>query len=88
MYSTITQLHETELISQLHQLTQAKLKSLCSYLHFMRENLKAGNPGEVLMMKNTTVRQVKELTTTFQPDMLEPITRSQHDLFSISKPQL
>ncbi len=23
-------------------------------------------------MKSTTVRQVKELTTTFQPDMLEP----------------
>ena len=28
------------------------------------------------MMKSTTVRQVKELTTTFQPDMLEPNTEA------------
>ena len=27
-------------------------------------------------MKSTTVRQVKELTTTFQPDMLEPNTEA------------
>ena len=96
IHNTITRLHETldvrktELISQLHQLTQAKLKSLAaqrdqiettqaqlsSCLLFIRENLKTGNQGEVLMMKSTTVRQVKELTTTFQPDMLEPNTEA------------
>ena len=96
IHSTIARLHKTldvrktELISQLHQLTQAKLKSLAaqrdqiettqaqlsSCLHFMKENLKTGNQGEALMMKSTTVRQVKELTTTFQPDMLEPNTEA------------
>ncbi len=90
----ITRLHgildvrKTELISQLCQLTQAKLKSLAvqrdqmettqaqlsSCLHFMGENLKSSNQEEALTMKSTTVRQVKELTTTFQADMLEPNT--------------
>ena len=96
IHDTIARLHETldtrktELIGQLHQLTQAKLKSLAeqrdriettqaqlsSCLLFMRENLKTSNQGEALMMKSTTVRQVKELTTTFQPDMLEPNTKA------------
>ena len=96
IHDTIRRLHQTldvrktELISQLHQLTQAKLKSLAvqrdqiettqaqlsSCLHFMRENLKTGNQGEALLMKSTTVRQVKELTTTFQPDILEPNTEA------------
>ena len=84
------EVRKTELISRLHQLTQAKLKSLAaqrdqiettqaqlsSCLLFIRENLETGNHGEVLMMKSTTVRQVKELTTTFQPDMLEPNTEA------------
>ncbi len=81
---------KTELINQLHQLTQAKLKSLAvqrdqmettqaqlsSCLHFMRENLKTCNQEEALMMKSTTIRQVEELITTFQPDVLEPNTEA------------
>ena len=77
---------ETELISQLHQMTQAKLKGLAaksdqiettlaklnSCLHFMRESLRTGNESDVLMMKANTVQQVKELTTPFQQDMLNP----------------
>ncbi len=81
---------KTELIGQLHRLTLAKLESLAaqrekieitqaqlsSCLHFMRENLK-GNQRDSLPMKNTTVlRQVKELTNTFQPDMLVPNTEA------------
>ena len=72
---------ETELIGQLDHVTQGKLKGLavqrdqiettlaqlCSCLHFMRESLRTGNKGDVLMMKTNTVRQVKELTTSFQP---------------------
>ena len=96
VHATIARFHqtldvrETELIGQLHRLTQAKLKRLAvqrdqietiqaqlsSCLHFLRENLKSGNQGEVLKMKSTTARQVKELTTTFQPDMLEPNTEA------------
>ena len=79
---------ETELIGQLDQVTQGKLKGLavqrdqiettlaqlCSCLHFMRESLRTGSEGDVLKMKTNTVRQVKELTTPFPPDILEPST--------------
>ena len=78
---------ETELIGRLHELTQQKLKDLAaqrdqiettlaqlhSCLHFMRESLRPGNEGDVLMMKVNTVRRVKELTTPFQP---EPIAKA------------
>ncbi len=42
----------------------------------MRENLKTGNQREALLTKSTTVRQVKELTTSFQPGLLEPYTEA------------
>ena len=81
---------ETELIRQLHLMTQAKLKSLASQsdqiettlaklnscLHFMRESLRTGNESNVLMMKANTVQQVKELTPPFQQDMLKPNTEA------------
>ena len=86
----VLKVRETELIAQLHQMTQAKLKGLAaksdqietilaqlnSCLHFMGESLKAGNENDVLMMKMNTVQQVKELTTPFQPDMLKPNTEA------------
>ena len=81
---------ETELIGQLHQMTQAKLKGLAaqsdqiettlaklnSCLHFMRESLRTGNESDVLIMKANTVQKVKELTTPFQQDMLKPNTEA------------
>ena len=81
---------ETELIGQLHQMTQAKLKGLAaqrdqiettlaklnSCLHFMGESLRTGNESDVLMMKANAVQQVKELTTPFQQDMLKPNTEA------------
>ena len=100
---TVRQLHEfidvrkTELISQLRQITQDKLKDLAvqrdqmettkaqlsSCLDFMRESLKTKSQGDVLKMKTTIVKKVKELTTSFQPDMLKP--NAEADLnFSIS----
>ena len=86
----VIKVKETELITQLHQMTQAKLKGLAaksdqietilaqltSCLHFMGESLKTGNENDVLMMKMNTVQQVKELTTPFQPDMLKPNTEA------------
>ena len=79
-------IRETEVIGQLHQLTQGKLKSLAvqrdqietlqarlgSCVGFVRESLETGRQAEVLMMKTAVVKQVKELTTTFSPDLLEP----------------
>ena len=84
----VLDVRETELIGQLDQVTQGKLKGLavqrdqiettlaqlCSCLHFMRESLRTGNEGDVLKMKTNTVRQVKELTIPIQPDILEPST--------------
>ena len=86
----VLNVRETELIAQLHQMTQAKLKGLAaqsdqiettlaqlkSCLHFMGESLKTGNENDVLMMKMNTVQQVKELTTPFQRDMLKPNTEA------------
>ena len=81
---------ETELIGQLHTMTQGKLKGLAaksdqiettlaqlnSCLHFMGESIKLGNKSDVLMMKANTVHQMKELTTPFQPDTLKPNTEA------------
>ena len=81
---------ETELISQLDQVTQNKLKvlaaqkdqiettlaQLCSCLHFMRESLRAGNKVDMLIIKPNLTNQVKELTTPFQPDLLKPNTKA------------
>ena len=86
----VLNVRETELIGRLHELTQEKLKDLAaqrdqiettlaqlhSCLHFMRESLRPGNEGDVLLMKVNTVRRVKELTTPFQPDFLEPNTKA------------
>ena len=84
----ILAVRETELIGQLDQVTQGKLKGLavqkdlikttlaqlCSCLHFMRESLRTGSEGDVLKMKTNTFSQVKELTTPFPLDILEPST--------------
>ena len=84
----VLNVRETELIGQLDQVTQGKLKGLavqrdqiettlaqlCSCLHFMRESLRTGSEGDVLKMKTNTVRQVNELTIPFQQDILEPST--------------
>ena len=77
-----------ELIGKLHQITHRKLKDLAvqrdqlettlaqlsSCLGFMRESLKTGSQEEVLSVKSSVVKQVKELTTTFPSDMLKPTT--------------
>ena len=82
----VLDVRETELIGQLDLETQVKLKGLAaqrdqiettlaqlhSCLHFMRESLRTGNEGDVLMTKENTLTQVKELTTPFQSDILEP----------------
>ena len=81
---------ETELVGQLDQITQGKLKGLAvqkdqieitlaqlnSCLHFVRESLRTHNQVDTLMMKINTVQQVKELTTPFRQDSLEPNTEA------------
>ena len=77
---------KTELISQLEQLIQTKKKNLVaqkdevetvhtqlvSCLSFVRENLRTGSQGEVMKMKKAVVKQIKEMTDNFKPDMLPP----------------
>ena len=86
----VLDVRETELIGQLDGMTQSKVKGLAaqrdqiettltqlnSCLYFMRESLKAGNKLDMLMMKMNTEEQVKELTTPFPPDTLEPNTEA------------
>ena len=96
IHDNIERLHEvlevrrTELIGQLHETIQGKLKNLAiqrdeietiqaqlsSCLEFTRESLKTSNQEEILMMKTNIVNQVNELTTPFPPDVLEPNTEA------------
>ena len=77
---------KAELIDQLQQLIQVKKKNLAaqknevetvhaqlaSCLSFVRESLRTGSQGEVIKMKKAVVKQIKEMTDNFKPDMLPP----------------
>ncbi len=55
---------------------QKKVKILqtqrSSCLHFVRESIRTGSPGDVLKMKQGVMKQVRELVDTFDPKTLEP----------------
>ena len=77
---------EAELVAQLEGHTQQQLKKLSaqreevkilqtqreSCVHFVRESICSGSPGDVLKMKAGVVKQVRELVDTFDPHTLEP----------------
>ena len=77
---------EAELVAQLEGHTQQQLKKLSaqreeveilqtqceSCVHFVRESIRSGSPGDVLKMKAGVVKQVRELVDTFDPHNLEP----------------
>ena len=107
IHKTIRQLQEalevrkTELIGQLDQITQQKLKTLAaqrdqielvltqlsSCLDFVKESLRTGSEGEILAMKKPVVKQVKEITAEFKAEVLVP--QEQADIrFSASTPEL
>ena len=81
---------EAQLIDQLDQMTQVKLKGLavqrdqiettlaqlCSCLHLMKKSLGQENEDDALMMKSNTMEQIKELTIPFQEDTLKPNTEA------------
>ena len=76
----------TELIGQLDQLTQHKLKSLAaqrdqvellhtqlsSCLEYVEGSLKTGTQVEILEMKAPLLKQMNQITTDFNPDILIP----------------
>ena len=107
IHKTIQQLQEalevrkTELIGQLDQITQRKLKTLAaqkdqielvqiqlsSCVNFVKESLRTGSEGEILAMKKPVVKQVEEITAEFKTDVLVPQERP--DIrFSASTPEL
>ena len=75
---------KTELIDNLHKITQRKLKDvavqrdrmettqtkLSSCLEFTMENLKTGSQEEILKVKTTITKRAQQLTSEFQPQML------------------
>ena len=86
----VLDVRRTELIGHLHQLTQRKLKDLAaerdqaetvhaqlsSCQDYMKQSIRTDRLGEALKMKTTVLKQVKELTTTVQPDALKPNTKA------------
>ena len=86
----VLDIRRTELISRLHQLTQRKLKDLAaerdqaetvhaqlsSCQDYMKQSIRTDRWGEALKMKTTVLKQVKELTTTVQSDVLKPNTKA------------
>ena len=102
IHDAIRRLHQlldvrkAELISVLHQITQAKLKGLAaqrdemetiqaqlsSCVDFVRKSFETESQGDVLMMKRNILKQVKELTTSFQVDTMEPNTKADMRFFS------
>ena len=107
IHKTIRQLQEalevrkTELMGQLDQITQQKLKTLAaqrdqielvqtqlsSCLEFVKESLRTGSEGEILAMKKPVVKQVEKITAEFKAEVLVPQERA--DIrFSASTPEL
>ena len=90
IHKTIRRLQEaleerkTELIGQLDQLTQQKLKSLAaqrdefeliqtrlsSCLDFVNESLRTGSQAEILAAKKPVVQQIEGMMAEFKPDAL------------------
>ena len=77
---------QEELITQLHQIAQQKIKSLAtqqehlqlvatqlkSCRDFVQESLRTGSQGEILASMKPVVQQVKEMTANFKPELLVP----------------
>ena len=80
----------TELIGQLDQITQNKLKHLAaqkdeiellqtqlsSCLEYVEGSLKTGSEGEILAMKAPVIKQIQGITTDINPDSLVPQQRA------------
>ena len=79
----IIDLREKELTNKLNYITQKKLSKLASQreqiettlaqlgscLDKVKEKLRTGSQGVVLRMKTTLVKQIKDLTTAFKPEV-------------------
>ncbi len=90
-----------DLIGQLEQLTRQKLKSLAaqrdqfelvgtqlrSCRDFVQESLRTGSKAEILAMKKPVVKQIREMTSSFKPEVLA-LQEQANMKFSHNQPQL
>ena len=77
---------EVELTDKIDEISNQKQKNLAtqkdevetvqtqlvSCLSFVRESLRTGSQGEVMKIKKTVMKQIKEMTDNFKPDKLSP----------------
>ena len=77
---------KTELMGKVDEYADQKVKNLAaqkdevetvhtqlvSCLSFVKESLRTGSQGEVMKIKKTVMKQIKEMTDNFKPDMLPP----------------
>ena len=68
---TYTKMKKKNLAAQRNELETVQTQ-LASCLSFVRDSLKRGSEGEVMKMKNGVMKQMKEMTDNFNPDMLPP----------------
>ena len=82
----VLETRQEELITQLEQMTQQKMKTLAaqrdqlelvatrlkSCRNFVQESLTTGSQGEILASKKSVVEQVKEITANFRAEPLRP----------------
>ena len=66
-----TKMKKKNLSAQRNELETVQTQ-LASCLSFVRDSLKRGSEGEVMKMKNGVMKQIKEMTDNFKPDMLPP----------------
>ena len=59
---------------------------LFSCLSFVRESLRTGSQGEVMKIKKTVMKEIKEMTDNFKPDVLSSC--EQADIKFIPSPKL
>ena len=66
-----TKMKKKNLAAQRNELERVQTQ-LASCLSFVRDSLKRGSEGEVMKMKIGVIKQIKEMTDNFKPDMLPP----------------
>ena len=93
----VLEARKADLVSQVDQFADQKIKNLAaqkdevetvhtqlvSCLSFVRESLRTGSQGEVMKIKKTVMKQIKEMTDNFKPDLL-PLCESANLKFTAS----
>ncbi len=91
-----------ELVGELEILTQQKLKNLAaqrdqveitqvkltSCLEYAEGGLKTGTDGEVLEMKSSVIKRIKQISTDFNPKTIQPETMADMEMITKGKEPL